>query len=365
MAKGYYVYRQFNKRTGEYYLGKGTYSDRDPDGSKYQGSGLLLLRKMKAHPNEFEKEIIRVFENEDDAYAYEAELVGEKYIGGSDHDPLCLNMNSGGMGSSSNALKHYCSNPIVKMEMSKRGKELWEDESYRERVLASREGEPRQRWHDSHKKALKDPEVRARIKASANCPKKRAKLHSKNKPDTIAMVRTGVEVEIPRGELSDYFRLGWSLCSKGVVNIHREDIGIYSCGQHDVVKHLVLDHGFKFGTHFDLERVNYDVISKLSGVKEAKANGQVSSWSSKPVKLINLEGDVEEVCREDYINKLKEGYLFKSVNITLRNNLKKQTVFLGRGTAKRLLLASVDWELGSRRGYDSIKARDLDWSEIA
>lgn len=364
MAKGYYVYRQFNKRTGEYYLGKGTYSDRDPDGSKYQGSGLLLLRKMKAHPNEFEKEIIRGFENEDDAYAYEAELVGEKYIGGSDHDPLCLNMNSGGMGSSADFMRDYYSDPKRREERSVESKENWENPEYRAKWKSSQEAS-REKRIETLKETLKDPEVRARIKASANCPKKRAKLHSKNKPDTIAMVRTGVEVEIPRGELADYFRLGWSLCSKGVVNIHREDIGIYSCGQHDVVKHLVLDHGFKFGTHFDLERVNYDVISKLSGVKEAKANGQVSSWSSKPVKLINLEGDVEEVCREDYINKLKEGYLFKSVNIDLRNNLKKQTVFLGRSTAKRLLLASVGWELGSRRGYDSIKARDLDWSGIA
>ena len=69
MAKGYYVYRQFNKRTGEYYIGKGTYSDRDPDGSKYQGSGILLLRKMKAHPDDFEKEILKEFEEEGEAKA--------------------------------------------------------------------------------------------------------------------------------------------------------------------------------------------------------------------------------------------------------------------------------------------------------
>jgi len=361
MAKGYYVYRQFNKRTGEYYIGKGTYSDRDPDGSKYKGSGILLLRKMNAHPNDFEKEILKDFESEEDAYAYEAELVGERYIGGADHDPLCLNMNSGGMGSSSNALKHYYSNPIVKMEMSERMKTLWEDEDYREKVLASREGEARERWHESHQKALKDPEVRARIKEGANNPhKKKSVREAQIKMKPINVEKDGVEIEIPRGELADYFRLGWSLCSKGVVNIHHMDIGIYSCGQHDVVKHLVLEHGFKFGTHYDLERVNYDVISKLAGVREAKSKGQMGNWSLKPVKLINLEGEVELVPRDVYLDKLEEGYTFKSANVIIRNHTLKQTCVLGKGRARRVLLERGGWELGSKRGYEAVSTKSLD-----
>lgn len=113
--------------------------------------------------------------------------------------------------------------------------------------------------------------------------------------------------------------MGWSLCSKGVVNIHHLDIGVYSCGQHDVVKHLVLDHGFKFGTHYNLERVNYDVISKLAGVKEVKSKGQMGNWSAKPVKLTNLQGEVELISRDLLLSKLEEGYTFKSVNVTLRN----------------------------------------------
>jgi hypothetical protein len=358
MAKGYYVYRQFNKRTGEYYIGKGTYSDRDPDGSKYKGSGILLLRKMNAHPNDFEKEILKDFESEDDAYAYEAELVGERYIGGADHDPLCLNMNSGGMGSSSNALKHYCSNPIVKMEMSERMKTLWEDEAYREKVLASREGEARQRWHESYQKALKDPEVRDRIKTAANSPKRKKAIREAH-ISSIKVEKDGVEIEIPREQLADYFRLGWSLCSKGVVNIHHPDIGVYSCGQHDVVKHLVLEHGFKFGTHYDLERVNYDVISKLAGVREAKSKGQMGSWSLKPVKLINLEGEVELVSRDVYLDKLEEGYTFKSANVTIRNHTLKQTCFLGKGRARRVLLERGGWELGSKRGYEAVSTKSL------
>ena len=359
MAKGYYVYRQFNKRTGEYYIGKGTYSDRDPDGSKYQGSGILLLRKMKAHPNDFEKEILKEFDEESEAYDYEADLVGERYIGGANHDPLCLNMNSGGMGSSSNALKHYCSNPIVKMEMSQRMKELWEDQDYREKVIASREGEARQRWHESYRRTLNDPSFKKKQREVMYDNNDWKDSCRKGNMKSIKVKKAGVEIEIPRGELPDYFRLGWSLCSKGVVNIHHPDIGIYSCGQHDVVKHLVLEHGFKFGTHYDLERVNYDVISKLAGVQEVKSKGQMGNWSLKPVKLINLEGEVELVPRDVYLDKLEEGYSFKSANITIRNHMIKQTCLLGKGRARKVLLERGDWELGSKRGYEAVSTKSL------
>ena len=175
----------------------------------------------------------------------------------------------------------------------------------------------------------------------------------------IKIEKDGVEIEIPRDQLADYFRLGWSLCSKGVVNIHHPDIGIYSCGQHDVVKHLVLEHGFKFGTHYDLERVNYDVISELAGVREAKSKGQMGSWSLKPVKLINLEGELELVPRDTYLDKLEEGYTFKSQNLQVRNHTLKQTCLLGKGRAKSLLLQRGDWELGSKRGYEMVSAKSL------
>ena len=358
MAKGYYVYRQFNKRTGEYYIGKGTYSDRDPDGSKYRGSGILLLRKMNAHPNDFEKEILKEFDEGSEAYDYEAELVGERYIGGADHDPLCLNMNSGGTGTSRDFMRAYYSDPKRREERSIESKKKWQNPEYRAKWQASEEAS-REKRIENLKETLKDPEVRARIKASANCPKKRAKLHRKNKSDTIPIEKDGVEIEIPREQLADYFRLGWSLCSKGVVNIHHPDIGIYSCGQHDVVKHLVLEHGFKFGTHYDLERVNYDVISKLAGVREIKSKGQMGNWSLKPVKLINLEGEVELVPRDVYLDKLEEGYTFKSQNLQVRNHTLKQTCNLGKGKAKRVLLQRGDWELGSKRGYEAISTKSL------
>lgn len=115
-----YVYRQLNKVTGEYYIGKGTYSSKDPDGSRYLGSGILFLRKYKAHPQDFEKEILKDFEDEGEAYAYERELIGEKYIGGAEHDLLCLNMNAGGRGVSSSFMVAYYK---VKSRREERGRE--------------------------------------------------------------------------------------------------------------------------------------------------------------------------------------------------------------------------------------------------
>lgn len=197
------------------------------------------------------------------------------------------------------------------------------------------------------------------LRGRFRCASRRENLRRSNMVKPIRIEKNGVVLSINRDELADYFRLGWSLCSKGVVNIHHPDIGIYSCGQHDVVKHLVLEHGFKFGTHYDLERVNYDVISKLAGVREVKSKGQMDSWSVKPVKLINLGGEVELVPRDVYLDKLEEGYTFKSANVTVRNHTLKQVCFLGRGKAKRLLLQGGAWELGSKRGYEVVSAESL------
>lgn len=197
------------------------------------------------------------------------------------------------------------------------------------------------------------------LRGRFRCASRRENLRRSNMVKPIRIEKNGVVLSINRDELSDYFRLGWSLCSKGVVNIYRSDIGVYSCGQHDVVKHLVVEHGFQFGTHYGLERVNYDVISNLEGVKQVKSEGQVKSWSDKPVLLVSPSGDVVSVARGEYLDKLRLGYEFKSANVDLRNNTTKQVVFLGRGSAKKLLLRSSDWELGSRRGYEKIGAKGL------
>ncbi len=354
-----YVYRQLNKVTGEYYIGKGTYSSKDPDGSRYLGSGILFLRKYRAHPQDFEKEILKDFEDESEAYAYERELIGEKYIGGAEHDLLCLNMDAGGRGVSSSFMRAFYKNPSNIERSRQIGKSLWADNKYRAKVLLSRQGSVAVKRIEAYKIKLRDPIFMEWLRGRFRCASRRENLRRSNMVKPIRIEKNGVVLSINRDELSDYFRLGWSLCSKGVVNIYRSDIGVYSCGQHDVVKHLVVEHGFQFGTHYGLERVNYDVISNLEGVKQVKSEGQVKSWSDKPVLLVSPSGDVVSVARGEYLDKLRLGYEFKSASVDLRNNTTKQVVFLGRGSAKKLLLRSSDWELGSRRGYVRIGAKGL------
>jgi hypothetical protein len=358
MKCSHYVYRQVNKATGEYYIGKGTYSARDPDGSKYKGSGILLLRKMSAHPYDFEKIILKEFESEQDAYEYERAMVGEMYIGGRDHDPLCLNMNSGGMGTSSDFMRNYYRNHRHRQERSIESKRRWERAEYRIKLRAS-QALVRDQRIKRLKETMSRPDVQAKIKDGYKCPIRRAKLREKAKPSTLNIERDGHTISIPYGHLRDYLVLGWALCSKGVVNIHRSDIGVYSCGQHDVVKHLIVEHGFVFGTNFALNRVTYDTISKLSGVKEAKAKGQMDKWSCKPVVLVDPEGQEEAVPRHEYLDRLENGYIFKSASVQVRNHKLKQTALVSRARAKALLVLRGDWELGSKRGYRAVSAKSV------
>ena len=97
----HYVYKITCLETGEYYYGKrscnGSWKD-DP----YMGSGLLLNDKMKAHPDyTWRKEVLLLLETSEEAYEYEALIIGNKFKGGSDWDGLCLNLTLGGSGGSS------------------------------------------------------------------------------------------------------------------------------------------------------------------------------------------------------------------------------------------------------------------------
>lgn len=69
----YTVYKVTNKENGKYYIGKHQTEDLD-DG--YMGSGNLIRRAIREHGREnFVKEILHVFETEEEMDAKEAELV--------------------------------------------------------------------------------------------------------------------------------------------------------------------------------------------------------------------------------------------------------------------------------------------------
>jgi hypothetical protein len=92
MERFFLVYKTVNKIKGEYYIGVHV-TDNIDDG--YLGSGKRLRYSLEKHGREiFEREILDVFDNSNDMFNKEAELVNEKTL----LDPLCLNLKVGGYG---------------------------------------------------------------------------------------------------------------------------------------------------------------------------------------------------------------------------------------------------------------------------
>jgi len=76
--KYYYVYKITNKIDGKFYIGVHGTNDLD-DG--YMGSGKLLIRAFEKYGAEnFEKEIIKIFDNLEDASKLEEEIVNKEFV---------------------------------------------------------------------------------------------------------------------------------------------------------------------------------------------------------------------------------------------------------------------------------------------
>ena len=82
------------------------------------GSGTVLRRKMEAHPeHDWEKVVLALFKTEEEAYKWEALVVGERHL----NDPLCLNLIPGGGGGG------LSENDLARREELKRRLEAGED----------------------------------------------------------------------------------------------------------------------------------------------------------------------------------------------------------------------------------------------
>lgn len=92
MERFFLVYKTMNKAKGEYYIGVHITDDMNDD---YLGSGKRLRRSIEKYGREaFERDILAVFDNPNDMFLKEAELVNEETL----KDPLCLNLKVGGYG---------------------------------------------------------------------------------------------------------------------------------------------------------------------------------------------------------------------------------------------------------------------------
>lgn len=88
----YIVYKTTNIINGRYYIGK--HKTSNPNDS-YLGSGRLLKNAIaKYGKKNFKKEILKIFDCEDDAFDYEQKIVNESLTS----DPDSYNLSTGGLG---------------------------------------------------------------------------------------------------------------------------------------------------------------------------------------------------------------------------------------------------------------------------
>ncbi len=92
MERFFLVYKTINKLSGEYYIGVHITSNLNDD---YIGSGKRLRYCIKKYGKEsFERQTLAIFDNAQEMFQLETELVSEETL----KDPLCLNLKVGGYG---------------------------------------------------------------------------------------------------------------------------------------------------------------------------------------------------------------------------------------------------------------------------
>lgn len=114
MEKKYnFVYKTVNKENGKYYIGKHSTDDMD-DG--YIGSGSALKAAIKKYGSEnFDLTVLKSFETNEEAYAYEESVVTKEVVS----DKMSYNQRIGGSGANFNGAG---ADALIRREKTKRKK---------------------------------------------------------------------------------------------------------------------------------------------------------------------------------------------------------------------------------------------------
>lgn len=142
MCKYCIIYETTNLINGKKYIGKHSTDDINDD---YLGSGNLLQMAIKKYGKEnFKRETIAVFEDEDQAYRYEETLVNGDIV----NDENYYNLREGGYGFTSENVKKLWEDAKYREMHVKINKELWEDTEYRDMQSKKMSEQVRKQWED-------------------------------------------------------------------------------------------------------------------------------------------------------------------------------------------------------------------------
>lgn len=132
------IYKTTNKLNDKFYIGKHSTNNIH---DAYLGSGVALKKAIKKYGIEnFEKEILFCFENEQEAFLKEFEIVNAELIS----NPLCYNLTLGGRGSFFNINKKPMSDETkrkISFSSTGRKKSLETIEKIRQKILGRKHSE--------------------------------------------------------------------------------------------------------------------------------------------------------------------------------------------------------------------------------
>lgn len=91
----YYLYKIINKTNSHYYYGRRAFNGSCPSKDTYMGSGIRIKAAIRKYGiDNFEKQIIAIFNTEADLITAEAAIITESILS----DPSCYNLAKGGKG---------------------------------------------------------------------------------------------------------------------------------------------------------------------------------------------------------------------------------------------------------------------------
>lgn len=209
--KYYTIYKITNKLNGRFYIGKHITEDLNDD---YMGSGKLIKKAIEKYGIEnFEKEVIRIYDNEHDMNIAESLLIDL-------NDKKIYNLQPGGKGSWSYINENNLSNTIeIKKKKSIKMKKYWDEEKRKDKSEKMKEYNKvhgTERYSEETKKRFEDPIFKEKHKCKMNLINKdetkrnKASKKIKEKWDTDLNFQEKMKKRKPRGSDGSALKEKWA-----------------------------------------------------------------------------------------------------------------------------------------------------------